>query len=37
LSGKLTMFPDGEFRLSDDQMLLLVGKDTDLRRFQDQD
>jgi trk system potassium uptake protein TrkA len=36
LSGKLTMFPDGEFRLSDDQMLLLVGKDSDLRKFQDQ-
>jgi len=35
LSGKLTMFPDGEFRLSEDQMLLLVGKDSDLRRFQD--
>jgi trk system potassium uptake protein TrkA len=36
LSGKLTMFPDSEFRLSEDQMLLLVGKDSDLRRFQDQ-
>lgn len=36
LSGKLTMFPDGDFRFSEDQMLLLVGKDSDLRRFQDQ-
>ncbi len=35
LSGKLTMFPDGEFRMNEDQMLLLVGKDSDLRRFQD--
>jgi trk system potassium uptake protein TrkA len=35
MSGKLTMFPDAEFRLSEDQMLLLVGKDSDLRRFQD--
>jgi trk system potassium uptake protein len=36
LTGKLTMFPDSDFKFSDDQMLLLVGKDKDLRRFQDQ-
>lgn len=36
LTGKLTMFPDGDFRFSDDQMMLLVGKDKDLRRFREQ-
>ncbi len=30
LSGKLSMFPDGDFQLSPDQLLLLVGKQTDV-------
>lgn len=33
LTGKLTMFPEGEFRLSDDQMLLVVGKEVELSRL----
>lgn len=33
LSGKLSMFPDGEFHLSDDQMLLVVGKNEDTLRL----
>jgi trk system potassium uptake protein len=36
LTGKLTMFPDGDFKFSDDQMLLLVGKEKDLRKFREQ-
>jgi trk system potassium uptake protein len=35
MTGKLTMFPDGDYKFSDDQMLLLVGKEKDLRRFRD--
>jgi len=33
MTGKLTMFPDGEFRFSEDQMLLMVGKEDDLKKF----
>jgi trk system potassium uptake protein len=36
LTGKLTMFPDGEFRLTEDQMVLLVGKEKDLKRFREE-
>jgi trk system potassium uptake protein len=35
LTGKLTMFPDGDFKFADDQMLLLVGKEKDLRKFRE--
>ena len=35
LTGKLTMFPDGDFKFADDQMMLLVGKEKDLRRFRE--
>ncbi len=35
LTGKLTMFPDGDFKFSEDQMLLLVGKEKDLRKFRE--
>ena len=35
LTGKLEMFPDGEFRLGADQMLLLVGRHSDLNRLRD--
>ncbi len=35
LTGKLTMFPDGDFKFADDQMILLVGKEKDLRRFRE--
>lgn len=35
LTGKLTMFPDGDYKFSVDQMILLVGKDKDLRRFRE--
>ena len=33
LTGKLEMFPDGEFRLGADQMLLVVGRHSDLGRL----
>ncbi len=33
LTGKLTMFPEADFRLSDDQMLLVVGKEVELARL----
>ncbi len=33
LTGKLAMFPDGEARLSDEQMILVVGKEKDLNRL----
>ena len=36
MTGKLTMFPDVEFKFADDQMILLVGKEKDLRRFREQ-
>lgn len=35
MTGKLTMFPDGDYKFSDDQMLLLVGKEKDLRKFRE--
>lgn len=35
LTGKLTMFPDGDYKFSVDQMILLVGKDKDLHRFRE--
>lgn len=35
LSGKLEMFPDGEFKLGEDQMLLVVGRHKDLNRLRD--
>ncbi len=35
MTGKLHMFPDGEFRFGEDQMLLVVGKDQDLRKFRE--
>ena len=33
LSGKLEIIPDGDFRLTDDQLLLVIGKLEDLNRF----
>ena len=36
MTGKLTMFPDGDFKFADEQMMLLVGKEKDLRRFREQ-
>ncbi len=33
LTGKLTMFPEGSFKMNDDQMLLVVGKESDLARL----
>ncbi len=35
LTGKLTMFPDGDFTLAEDQMVLLVGREKDLKKFRD--
>ncbi len=35
LTGKLEMFPDGEFRLGADQMLLVVGRHKDLNKLRD--
>lgn len=35
LTGKLTMFPDGEFRFTEDQMVLLVGKEKELKKFRE--
>jgi trk system potassium uptake protein len=35
MTGKLEMFPDGEFRLGADQMLLVVGRHKDLNRLRD--
>ncbi len=35
MTGKLVMFPDGEFRFAEDQMLLVVGKDKDLKKFRE--
>jgi hypothetical protein len=31
------MFPDGEFRLTDDQLLVVVGRQTDLNRLRELD
>jgi trk system potassium uptake protein TrkA len=33
LSGKLTIIPDAEFRLTDDQLLLVIGRMDDVNRF----
>ena len=33
LTGKLTMFPDGAFKLSEDQMILVVGKEQSLHKL----
>lgn len=33
LTGKLTLNPEGEFRLTDDQILLVIGRKTDLNRL----
>jgi hypothetical protein len=30
------MFPDGDFRLNDEQMVLLVGKEKDLKKFREE-
>jgi trk system potassium uptake protein TrkA len=35
LTGKLAMFPGGDARLSDDQMILVVGKEKDLFRLRE--
>jgi trk system potassium uptake protein TrkA len=35
LTGKLEMFPDGDFRLGADQMLLVVGRQRDLSKLRD--
>lgn len=35
LSGKLHMFPDGEFRLSDDQLLVVVGRQAELNKMRE--
>lgn len=35
LAGKLTLNPDGSFMLTDDQLLLVIGRRDDLTRFQD--
>ncbi len=35
LSGKLTIFPSGDFKLSDDQLLLAIGKQEDLGRLRE--
>ena len=35
LTGKLEMFPDGQFKLSADQVLLVVGKQVDVNKFSD--
>jgi hypothetical protein len=33
LTGNLTLSPDGEFRLTDDQILLVIGRKPDLNRL----
>lgn len=35
LTGKLTMFPDGSFKLTDEQMILVVGKEKELRKLRE--
>jgi trk system potassium uptake protein TrkA len=35
LTGKLRMFPDAEFRFTDDQLLVAIGKQDDLNRFRE--
>lgn len=35
LSGKLQIFPDGEFRLSDDQLLVVVGRQADIEKLRE--
>jgi len=36
MTGKLTLFPDADFKFAADQMILFVGKEKDLRRFREQ-
>jgi len=36
MTGKLTMFPDADFKFATDQMILFVGKEKDVRRFREQ-
>ncbi|MCA9165372.1 MAG: hypothetical protein KDA62_20415 [Planctomycetales bacterium] len=35
MTGKLEMFPDAEYKLLADQMLLVVGKTDDLKRIRE--
>lgn len=35
LSGKLEIFPEAEYKLTEDQLLLVVGRQEDLKRLQD--
>lgn len=35
LSGKLEIFPEADFKLNDDQLLLVVGRHEDLKRLRD--
>lgn len=35
LTGHLNMFPDGSFKLSDEQMILVVGKEKELRKLRE--
>ena len=35
LTGKLRLFPDAEFEISDDQLLVVVGKEDDLNKFRE--
>ena len=35
MTGKLQIFPDGEFKLSDDQLLVVVGRQTDLNKLRE--
>lgn len=35
LTGKLEMFPDGDFRLNDNQLLLVSGKQSELKRLRE--
>lgn len=35
LTGKLTMFPGGTFKLTDEQMILVVGKEKELRKVRE--
>lgn len=35
LTGNLNMFPDGSFKLTDEQMILVVGKEKELRKLRE--
>jgi uncharacterized protein with PhoU and TrkA domain len=35
LTGKLSMFPDGDFRVNPDQLLLLVGKQKEVEQLRE--